>query len=765
MQLTGVTEVVICYVDDPCSCRCTWDKTLVDFTVQMGNSGADDGTAYDANGNILKMKQWGLKLTGSTQIDNLTYTYWNPGNMLKAVTESGTGTTDHKLGDFTDKNNTVTDYGYDRNGNLAIDLNKRINGTVAPNTGLTSGTGITYNHLNLPTLITVRNDANTADKGTITYIYDANGVKLKKITTESSASVTLGGSLYTTDISTTTYLNGAIFESKQYSNTSLNPAWGYTDKLLFFSQEEGRVEAVYGTSGMALEYDYMLKDHLGNVRMILTEESRKDAYPVASMETAFAGLENVFYSNLDATRVNRPSGYTDTYTNPNDKVALVRGDGNKIGPAILLKVMAGDKFNVRASAWWTGTSSGSNTSPLTSIVSALIGGLPGQSVGKIGATDLTAAILDPQVTAFLTNDQPSVSGKPKAYLNWILFDEQLKYIGNGNSGAESVETSGVVKQFNKVNLPVNQNGYMYIYTSNETSYDVFFDNLQVTQIYGPLLEETHYYPWGLTMAGISSKALKGTPENKYKYNGIEKESDLGLEVYDAQLRELDGQTGRWWQIDPKTEDMEMWSPYVSNYNNPIRYSDPLGDEGQDCCWFTFDKEAFMDGIKWFNTHLNPLTPVVEFVTGKSMSSDLKEDKPRLVTLQESMAPVPAKVKGAGTLSKAEQLSLNAEKGTLSEKRVLAEEGLKKNTTPVTVTDPKTGKPATTIPDAVKSSGATVEVKDVKKLSDSKQLRAQSEASAQNGQKATVITGTNTKVSPTVENRMKVQRKDNLGPQN
>ena len=86
------------------------------------------------------------------------------------------------------------------------------------------------------------------------------------------------------------------------------------------------------------------------------------------------------------------------------------------------------------------------------------------------------------------------------------------------------------------------------------------------------------------MAGISSKALAfGNPENKKKYNGIEKENDLQIEVYEAQFRELDGQTGVWWQVDPKTEKMEMWSPYASNYDNPFRYSDPLGDEGQACC--------------------------------------------------------------------------------------------------------------------------------------------------------------------------------------
>lgn len=99
-----------------------------------------------------------------------------------------------------------------------------------------------------------------------------------------------------------------------------------------------------------------------------------------------------------------------------------------------------------------------------------------------------------------------------------------------------------------------------------------------------------YYPFGLTMAGISSKALSfGEPENKKKYNGIEKIGDFGLEDFDAQFRELDPQIGRWWEVDPKTENQESMSPYASMSANPISQSDPLGDEDEDCCKEVFNQ--------------------------------------------------------------------------------------------------------------------------------------------------------------------------------
>lgn len=78
--------------------------------------------------------------------------------------------------------------------------------------------------------------------------------------------------------------------------------------------------------------------------------------------------------------------------------------------------------------------------------------------------------------------------------------------------------------------------------------------------------------------GISSKALKPNyAENKRKFNGIEQNSDFDLNMYDAQYRNLDPQIGRFWQIDPETDNLESYSPYESMGNNPIYYADPLGD--------------------------------------------------------------------------------------------------------------------------------------------------------------------------------------------
>src|SRR5690606_11451705 len=191
--------------------------------------------------------------------------------------------------------------------------------------------------------------------------------------------VTVDNTITPSKTTTTTYLRGMEYEN---------------DVLQFVAHEEGRIRPVRDENNAITDfvYDYMIKDHLGNIRMVLTEELRQNKYPVATLEVAKRSIELDYYAidTLQIVSKSNATGIPDYINdngignNPEDaafsatnsaKLYKLNSNDAKTGLGITLKVMAGDKIDVLGKSYYsenTSGTSGNNHLPILDLLAAFL---------------------------------------------------------------------------------------------------------------------------------------------------------------------------------------------------------------------------------------------------------------------------------------------------------------------------------------------------------------------------------------------------------
>ena len=255
-------------------------NSLNDYTVDP---------SYDLRGNITSLTRQGKHWNGTTyvqsQIDNLSYTVTN--NMVTNVVDNAPAATKglgyHKKGSG--------NYTYSTNGNLLYDPR--------------SDADFTYNHLDVPTR------ADFGNGKTIDWTYDARGNMLRKVVKDGSVvmedrkyvgEIEYGGSqiemiyhpggrIYNTDyVPDFLYLDGTITgtqsaEALAISSTarihgSANVDYKAENCITLEESFEVELGSEFDaiitplSSGVSWRYDYFIRDHLGNTRVVFDESNQ-----------------------------------------------------------------------------------------------------------------------------------------------------------------------------------------------------------------------------------------------------------------------------------------------------------------------------------------------------------------------------------------------------------------------------------------------------------------------------------------------------------
>ena len=170
------------------------------------------------------------------------------------------------------------------------------------------------------------------------------------------------------------------------------------------------------------------------------QEKRSPTY-AATMETKNSAVENALFDSVSSTQYPKPNAFDSSigHDTSNHYVSRLNASSSinqRVGPSILLRVMAGDTLTASTMAWYQGAvqQPGSEPSLLNSLgtlVATDVLGVPNSKFVQAQQAALTTAV-GPGLTSFLSaKDAAFVNTAPKAFLNWALLDDRFNYVQGG----------------------------------------------------------------------------------------------------------------------------------------------------------------------------------------------------------------------------------------------------------------------------------------------------------------------------------------------
>jgi RHS repeat-associated protein len=558
---------------------------------------ATDDYRYDANGNMINDRNKGI---GTSITDNVNVITYNVLNLPETVTKSGNtiryiyDATGRKLAQVMNYAGQIKQTDYASEFMYENDVLKFVNheegrivvqkNTTVFTTDGTSLNGIAGNSGGIPTLVT--QNGQTYIKVAYTGSSGRSGIKINgTMTVQAGERYVFRAKGYsgTTPVNFLVRVNTSIdqgmlaalpatLQTESWIEQSLTMPAGASTldvSLVWHPVATGQEFFVNDIEIIKLEnttpeYQYTLKDHLGNVRLTFTSQTATNTF-TAGFETANQSAEASKFKNypsggqINTQSVNATSG--------NNSHLLNGGYSGQVGMTKSFSVMPGDVLSIQASVKYS-TPSGTSAN-YSGFVASLLNAFS-LSAPAVGETGTAASGVNTFANWELggTGNQNQADAM-KLFVTIILFDRNYNMI---DAAYDAPSSSGDLMSRS---YTVKEPGYAYLYYSNEhpTQVNAYFDNISITHTPSPIIQMDDYYPFGLT---FNSYQRENSIDQDYKFNGKEEQDELGLNWLDYGARMYDPAIARWMAVDPLAELSRRWSPYNYCVDNPIRFIDPDG---------------------------------------------------------------------------------------------------------------------------------------------------------------------------------------------